>query len=104
MASSWLFYTHLVGEAMATGVVVIITSSDGVVQGVGSDFNPSKPGGFALREAQEHRAKERAWAEAIRGHCSGALGKAFTSYIIDQLSGELRHKCGWTEVSKDVET
>ena len=34
---------------MATGVIVIITSRDGVVQGVGSDFRPDKPGGFTLR-------------------------------------------------------
>ena len=55
------------------GVVVIITSPDGQVQGVAGDFNQSKPGGMRLEVMQEHRAKDKAWRHVFDGHCGDAV-------------------------------
>lgn len=81
------------------GAIVVLISPDGHVGAVGVDFDPGRPAGFILAEAQAMRAGRRAWLDLIDGMCSPVIAKAID---IDSLaaSGIKRHvlnQQGWRE-------
>ena len=85
------------------GVVVIITSPDGQVQGVAGDFNQSKPGGMRLEVMQEHRAKDKAWLEVFDGHCGDYVYKAIRAdqFTMRGIAARLRAQ-GWKETIRHM--
>jgi len=71
---------------MKPGVICVITrKSDGVVLGVGADFDADRPGGFSLEQAQNRRARERAKSDFVRKQCSGLISDGLDSYQVGQI-------------------
>ena len=85
------------------GVLVIITSAKGRVQGVGSDFNRGSPGGMTQREIQEMRAEDKAWRDVVVNLCAGELAEAIMSegMTIRSIGRKLRGS-GWKMTVKDI--
>ena len=83
-------------EPTPKGVLVIITSAKGLVQGVGSDFNHGPPGGMTQREIQEMRAEDKAWRDVVVNLCAGELAEAIMSegMAIRSIGRKLRGS-GW---------
>lgn len=78
-------------EATPQGVVAVFVTDNRVVAQA-SDFNRSRPGGFTLREAQEHRARASlAWA-VVRECCSTLIASNLDSYICEQILQKLPGK------------
>ena len=90
-------------EPTPKGVIVIITSSKGHVQGVGSDFAHGSPGGMTQREMQEMRAGDQAWRDVVVNLCSGELAEAIMSegMIIRSIGRNLRGS-GWIMTAKTI--
>ena len=61
------------------GVIAVISSPEGYVQGVGSDFNESYPMGFTKRDMQEMRARDQAWRDVVKNLCSNQISDAILS-------------------------
>ena len=86
-----------------SGIIVIITSPDGIVQASCGDFNASAPGGYSLRDAQQRRATEKAWIYVAESHCSGYFAKAFfeAPEALRSVSARLRAD-GWRVTDQDM--
>lgn len=85
--------------AVPPGVTVAVLA-DGRCVGTGSDFDLSAPGGYSLREAQERRARNEAWWDAMERTCRLDVAKAINNsgLLQDRLRELLRDTGGWHEI------
>ncbi len=71
-------------EKIPPGVSAIFIA-DGRVIAHASDFNQSRPGGFTVQEAQEHRVRTRLAHAVIRELSSPLLANSIDSYLAEQI-------------------
>ena len=85
------------------GIIVIVTSPDGHVQGSYADFEQLKPGGFGIQEVQEHRARARVWGEIFYAHCSNSVAKAIgaNEFTVKEVANRLLGQ-GWKETVREL--
>ncbi len=89
------------------GVLYMIVSADGHVQAAEADFTQEHAPAYTQEENQERRARDRAWGQVIRNHCSRDLLLAITEggggLIIDRIRQNLIRSGWWTQ-TKAVST
>lgn len=76
-------------DSVPSGVVAILTRSDGHVVATAPDFDRSHPGGFSLREAQTARARRALANETVRTLCSLDIADVMRGYEAERLIEEL---------------
>jgi hypothetical protein len=77
------------------GVIAIFTDDEGRVIATAADFNPDRPGGFKMIEAQRTRAtRQLAW-KVVDAYASPGLTRAISEYEREQIVRTLQtqHKC-----------
>ena len=86
-----------------TGMLVVITDPEGVVQAGQTDFNTDHPGGFRLEEMQERRAEDAAWREVLAVFCGRGIDQAITqSYSAFQGVKHRLKMAGWHITAKPI--
>jgi len=81
------------------GVTVLVTDDTGRQVGVGSDFEAQAPGGWSLRQAQEMRARNAAWWNAVDRTCRTEVARAINQggVMFDSLRHRLMEQSDWRE-------
>lgn len=74
---------------MSVSGVTAIYVVEGRVIAHASDFNRSRPAGFTVQEAQEHRARERLACEVIKELSSPLLYNNMDAYTCEQILRKL---------------
>lgn len=83
--------------AVPDGVTVVVLL-DNSAMGTASDFEPQAYGGMSLRESQEHRARNGAWAAAFHACCHPHIASALADNMrASTAAGYLRNVHGWRE-------
>ena len=76
---------------MKAGIVcVIVRRSDGIVLGIGADFEQSGAAGFTLEDNQSRRARAFADMDFVRRQCSDIITKGMDAYECSKLVDRLR--------------
>ena len=85
------------------GIIVIITSPDGHVQGVAGNFEQGSPGGMRTKDMQEMRARDKAWRQVFDAHCSDDVAKALqmTQFTMRDTAARLR-ALGWKDSMREL--
>lgn len=80
------------------GVTVLVTDGTRPV-GTASDFDPSTPGGWSLRSAQERRARIAAWWQVFDRTCRTEVARAINQggSMFDNLRHRLLTEADWQE-------
>lgn len=93
-------------EQRPGGMLFIITSPDGRVGAAEADFTETHPPAYRREEAQEERARTRAWRDLLSQHASGPLYKAITmnggEFLVDRLRQNFK-KLGWREEVRSID-
>ena len=71
------------------GIVAILTDANGTPLAIGTSFSKSTPGGFTLRQAQEHRARDNLAKNTIIALASPVLANAIDPHTAGQILGTL---------------
>ena len=84
--------------ATPDGVTVLVIADHRPI-GVGSCFENGHPGGYTLREAQEHRARNAAWWEVFDRTCRTEVANVINQggIAFDVLRDKLKDQHGWRE-------
>lgn len=75
------------------GVVAVYISGNRVIAHAAS-FEPNKPGGFTVLEAQKQRAKQRLAVEVVKALASPTLYEGWATYdyerLMDKMAGAVK--------------
>lgn len=86
-----------------TGMLVVITDHEGVVQAAEADFQPGYPAGYTRAEMQQKRAEDAAWAEVLAVFCGRGIDQAIRRS--HSAFGEVKHHLknnGWKVTVRPV--
>ena len=84
-----------------TGTMIVIVTKSGNVAASEADFDMSAPAGYSVSDAQERRAKDRAWRRVMMEFCHSDIGEAISGLALDIVRRNLR-AAGWKEHAASV--
>jgi len=78
-----------------SGMVAILTRSDGTVMASAADFDPKSPGYSTVEDAQKSRARLALANAFVREWCGADIADVMRGYDAEHLVGDLCQKKGY---------
>ena len=77
------------------GMIAMFLAPDGHVVAHAADFHTDHPGGYSVREAQQHRARQAMWHATVRAMCNLDLAECVSTHQCEQILQDMCRKKGY---------